>query len=200
MVRRAARPRALGRHRGDGRRAWSCSCSAAGPVGSTDFETEHTARALPRGRGHAGARPRRRRFSRERPAASLLGALAGIAYGGSPISTRALVDPHLDAETIGAGAHRSASTACWGSGCVDRAATGCGHGRERAADAAGDVRPGRGRDRRVRRPVRAGWWPVAVLGFALEHAGRAGAVRRRGQAGARRAARHSNPPPSRSIR
>jgi drug/metabolite transporter (DMT)-like permease len=72
---------------------------AAGPVGSTHFATERTVMlylgsAVTLVLGLLAARW-------DSPASGVtLGALAGIAYGGSPISTRALVDPHFNAETI----------------------------------------------------------------------------------------------------
>jgi len=143
---------------------------AAGPVGSTHFETERTlmlylGSAVTLVLGLLAARW-------QGPASGvLLGALAGIAYGGSPISTRALVDPHLNAETI-----LPALTV------VSYGLLGfwlCSLGLRRAAVTA------------VNAPlilletlipaiigitvfddqVRAGWWPVAVIGFALSTAG-----------------------------
>jgi drug/metabolite transporter (DMT)-like permease len=72
---------------------------AAGPVGSNHFATERTVMlylgsAVTLVLGLLAARW-------DSPASGVtLGALAGIAYGGSPISTRALVDPHFNAETI----------------------------------------------------------------------------------------------------
>ena len=72
---------------------------AAGPVGSTHFETEHTLVLYLGAVVTLALGLVARRFSGEASGVAL-GALAGIAYGGSPISTRALVDPHLDAETI----------------------------------------------------------------------------------------------------
>ena len=101
----------------------------------------------------------------------VLGVLAGIAYGGSPISTRALVDPHFNAETI-----LPALTV------VSYGLTGfwlCSIALRRAAVTA------------VNAPlilletlvpaivgiavfddqVRSGWWPVAIFGFALSTVG-----------------------------
>jgi drug/metabolite transporter (DMT)-like permease len=143
---------------------------ASGPIGSTHFEAERTL-LLYLGSGMTlilGLA-----VSRYEGAASgvALGVLAGIAYGGSPISTRALVDPHLNAETI-----VPALTV------VSYGLTGfwlCSIALRRAAVTA------------VNAPlilletlvpavvgvavfddkVRAGWWPVAVLGFALSTAG-----------------------------
>jgi hypothetical protein len=72
---------------------------AAGPVGSDHFRTVHTVvlyagAALTLLLGLVVIRYRG-------PASGVaLGVLAGVAYGGSPISTRALVDPRFDAETI----------------------------------------------------------------------------------------------------
>ena len=71
---------------------------AAGPVGSNHFDTERTVSlylgsALVLVLGLLAARW-------ENPSSGVvLGVLAGVAFGGSPISTRALVDPHFDAET-----------------------------------------------------------------------------------------------------
>jgi hypothetical protein len=108
----------------------------------------------------------------EHPASGVvLGALAGIAYGGSPISTRALVDPHLDAETI-VPALTVVSYGLLGFWL-------CSLALRRAAVTA------------VNAPlilletlvpavigiavfddqVRTGWWPVAVTAFALSTAG-----------------------------
>jgi len=143
---------------------------AAGPVGSTHFETEQTlmlylGSAVTLVLGLLAARW-------DAPASGVvLGALSGIAYGGSPIATRALVDPHLDAETI-----LPALTV------VFYGLLGfwlCSLALRRAAVTA------------VNAPlilletlipaiigiavfddrVRSGWWPVAVIGFALSTAG-----------------------------
>jgi len=143
---------------------------AAGPVGSTHFETEHTlmlylGSAVTLVLGLLAARW-------DAPASGVvLGALAGIAYGGSPISTRALVDPHLDAETI-VPALTVVSYGLLGFWL-------CSLALRRAAVTA------------VNAPlilletlipaiigiavfddrVRSGWWPVAVIGFILSTAG-----------------------------
>jgi drug/metabolite transporter (DMT)-like permease len=143
---------------------------AAGPVGSTHFETERTL-VLYLGSGMTlvlGLAVSRY----EGPASGvILGVLAGIAFGGSPISTRALVDPHFNAETI-----VPALTV------VSYGLTGfwlCSLGLRRAAVTA------------VNAPlilletlvpavvgvavfddkVRAGWWPVAIFGFVLSTLG-----------------------------
>jgi drug/metabolite transporter (DMT)-like permease len=143
---------------------------AAGPVGSTHFETEHTlvlyaGAALTLGLGLVV-----RRFSGEASGVAL-GALAGIAYGGSPISTRALVDPHLDAETI-----------------VPALTIGiygllgfwlCSIALRRAAVTAVNaplilletVVPAVVGITVFDDQVRAGWWPVALTGFALSTLG-----------------------------
>ena len=143
---------------------------AAGPVGSTYFETERTVMlylgsALTLVLGLLAARW-------ENPSSGVvLGVLAGVAYGGSPISTRALVDPHWNAETIVPGLT-----------VVSYGLLGfwlCSIALRRAAVTA------------VNAPlilletlvpavvgiavfddkVRAGWWPVAVFGFALSTLG-----------------------------
>ncbi len=101
----------------------------------------------------------------------LLGVLAGIAYGGSPIATRSLVDPTWDLATVGPaitiglfgvlgfwlyslGLQRASVTAATaplvlletlGPAVVGLAVFGDG--------------------------VRAGWWPVAVFGFAVSTGG-----------------------------
>jgi drug/metabolite transporter (DMT)-like permease len=143
---------------------------AAGPVGNSHFETERTLLL------YAGSAVTlvlgliASRF--DGPGSGVvLGFLAGIAYGGSPISTRALVHPHLNAETI-----FPALTV------VSYGLLGfwlCSIALRRAAVTA------------VNAPlilletlvpaivgiavfddqVRAGWWPVAVGGFALSTAG-----------------------------
>jgi len=142
---------------------------AAGPVGSTHFEAEHTlvlylGSGMTLVLGLAVARY-------DGPASGVaLGVLAGVAYGGSPISTRALVDPHFNAETI-----LPALTV------VSYGLLGfwlCSLGLRRAAVTA------------VNAPlilletlvpavvgiavfgdkVRAGWWPVAIIGFPLSTA------------------------------
>jgi len=143
---------------------------AAGPVGSTHFETERT---LALYLGSAMTLLLGLVVSRfDGPASGVaLGVLAGIAYGGSPISTRALVDPHLNAETI-VPALTVVSYGLLGFWL-------CSLGLRRAAVTA------------VNAPlilletlvpavigiavfddrVRAGWWPVLILGFALSTAG-----------------------------
>jgi drug/metabolite transporter (DMT)-like permease len=143
---------------------------AAGPVGSTDFETERTVMLYV---GSAVTLVLGLLVMRwDGPASGVaLGFLAGVAYGGSPISTRALVDPHLNAETI-----LPALTV------VSYGLLGfwlCSLALRRAAVTA------------VNAPlilletlvpavigiavfddrVRAGWWPVAVIGFALSTVG-----------------------------
>jgi drug/metabolite transporter (DMT)-like permease len=72
---------------------------ASGDVGRNLFTTNrtltlYTAAALT---FVVGLGVRRRRDAR---AGVALGVLAGIAYAGSPVATRSLVDPRLDAETI----------------------------------------------------------------------------------------------------
>ncbi|MCW2826794.1 MAG: hypothetical protein JWQ67_410 [Marmoricola sp.] len=72
---------------------------AAGPVGEHDFTAERTLAlyagvALTLLLGLAAAHLRSERGG------VLLGALGGVAYGGSPIATRALVDPSRDIGTI----------------------------------------------------------------------------------------------------
>ena len=143
---------------------------AAGPVGSTHFET---ARTLALYLGSAMTLLLGLVVSRfDGPASGVaLGVLAGIAYGGSPISTRALVDPHLNAETI-VPALTVVSYGLLGFWL-------CSLGLRRAAVTA------------VNAPlilletlvpavigiavfddrVRAGWWPILILGFALSTAG-----------------------------
>jgi drug/metabolite transporter (DMT)-like permease len=143
---------------------------AAGPVGSTHFETERTLMLYV---GSVVTLVLGLLAARWDGAASgvVLGALAGIAYGGSPISTRALVDPHLNAETIVPGLT-----------VVSYGLLGfwlCSIALRRAAVTA------------VNAPlilletlvpaiigiavfddkVRSGWWPVAVFGFALSTVG-----------------------------
>lgn len=143
---------------------------AAGPVGSTHFETERTL-ILYLGSGMTlvlGLAVSRY----DGPASGIaLGVLAGIAYGGSPISTRALVDPHFDAETI-----VPALTV------VSYGLTGfwlCSLALRRAAVTAVNaplilletVVPAVVGIAVFDDKVRAGWWPVAILGFALSTAG-----------------------------
>jgi len=143
---------------------------AAGPVGSTHFETERTL-ALYLGSvmilllGLAVSRL-------DGPASGVaLGVLAGLAYGGSPISTRALVDPHLDAETI-VPALTVVSYGLLGfwlcSIALRRAAVTAVNAPlillETLVPAVVGIAVFADR-------VRAGWWPVLVLGFALSSAG-----------------------------
>ena len=160
---------------------------AAGPVGSTHFETERTlmlylGSAVTLVLGLLAARW-------QGPASGVvLGALAGIAYGGSPISTRALVDPHLNAETI-LPALTVVSYGLLGFWlCSLAPAPRGGDGGERPADPPGDPDPGHHRDHRLRRPGAGG--VVAGRGHRVrpEHGRGPGAVRRRGQAGAPRRA------------
>src|SRR4051812_43775719 len=143
---------------------------AAGPIGSTHFETERTlmlyvGSALTLVLGLLAARW-------DHPSSGVvLGVLAGIAYGGSPISTRALVGPHFNAETI-VPALTVVSYGLLGFWL-------CSIALRRAAVTA------------VNAPlilletlvpavvgiavfddqVRAGWWPAIVAGFALSTAG-----------------------------
>src|SRR3954468_23840908 len=139
---------------------------AAGPVGSTHFETERTL-ALYLGSvmilllGLAVSRL-------DGPASGVaLGVLAGLAYGGSPIATRALVDPHLDAETI-VPALTVVSYGLLGfwlsSIALRRAAVTAVNAPlillETLVPAVVGIAV-------VDDRVRTGWWPVAVLGFAL---------------------------------
>jgi drug/metabolite transporter (DMT)-like permease len=143
---------------------------AAGPVGSTHFETERTLML------YAGAAVTlvlgllaARWYG---PASGVvLGALSGIAYGGSPISTRALVDPHLDAETI----VPALTVVAYGllgfwlcSLALRRAAVTAVNAPlillETLIPAVIGIAVFDDR-------VRSGWWPVAVLGFALSTAG-----------------------------
>ena len=143
---------------------------AAGPIGSTHFETEHTlvlylGAAVTLALGLVA-----RRFSGEASGVAL-GALAGIAYGGSPISTRALVDPHLDAETI----LPALTIGIYG-------LLGfwlCSIALRRAAVTAVNaplilletVVPAIVGIAVFDDQVRAGWWPVALTGFALSTLG-----------------------------
>ncbi len=143
---------------------------AAGPVGSTHFETERTlmlyvGSAVTLVLGLMAARW-------NGPASGVvLGALAGVAYGGSPISTRALVDPHLNAETI-----LPALTV------VSYGLLGfwlCSLGLRRAAVTAVNAPlilletliPAVIGITVFNDEVRSGWWPAAVIGFALSTAG-----------------------------
>ena len=161
---------------------------AAGPVGNSHFETEHTlvlylGAALTLGLGLVA-----RRFSGEASGVAL-GALAGIAYGGSPISTRALVDPRLDAETIlPALTHRHLRPARV-LAVLDRPASRRRHGGERTADPARDGRSCRRRDHRVRRPGPARLVAGGARGLRAEHAGRLGPVRCRDTSRAARVTR-----------
>jgi drug/metabolite transporter (DMT)-like permease len=143
---------------------------AAGAVGSTHFETERTLMLYI---GSVVTLVLGLLAARWDGAASgvVLGALSGIAYGGSPIATRALVHPHLNAETIVPGLT-----------VVSYGLLGfwlCSIALRRAAVTA------------VNAPlilletlvpavigiavfddkVRSGWWPVAVFGFALSTVG-----------------------------
>ncbi len=161
---------------------------AAGPVGSTHFETEHTLvlylgaavtlvlglvvrRFSGRGQRCRARRPRRDRVRR---VADLHPCPGRPAPGRGDHPARAH-DRHLRPAGVLA--------------VLDRPATRCGHGRERPADPARDGGAGRRRDRRLRRPG-----PRRVVAgrphrLRPEHAGRPRAVRRRDPAGARRAAR-----------
>ncbi|WP_027863436.1 hypothetical protein [Marmoricola sp. URHB0036] len=143
---------------------------ASGPVGSTHFETERTlmlylGSAVTLVLGLLAARW-------DAPASGVvLGALAGIAYGGSPISTRALVDPHLNAETI-VPALTVVSYGLLGfwlcSLALRRAAVTAVNAPlillETLIPAVIGIAVFDDR-------VRSGWWPVAVIGFALSTAG-----------------------------
>jgi drug/metabolite transporter (DMT)-like permease len=143
---------------------------AAGPVGSSHFETEHTlvlyvGAALILGLGLLV-----RRLSGEASGVAL-GALAGVAYGGSPISTRALVHPHLDAETI----LPALTIGIYGllgfwlcSIALRRAAVTAVNAPlillETVVPAVVGIAV-------FDDQVRAGWWPVALTGFALSTIG-----------------------------
>jgi drug/metabolite transporter (DMT)-like permease len=143
---------------------------AAGPVGNSHFETERTLLlyvgcAVTLVLGLVAAR-----F--QGPASGVvLGFLAGVAYGGSPISTRALVHPHLDAETI-----LPALTV------VTYGLLGfwlCSLALRRAAVTAVNAPlilletlvPAVVGIAVFNDQVRSGWWPVAVGGFVLSTAG-----------------------------
>ncbi len=143
---------------------------AAGPVGSTHFETERTLVL------YAGAAVTLLlglvaiRFEGAGSGVAL-GVLAGVAYGGSPISTRALVDPHLDAETI----VPALTVVAYGllgfwlcSVALRRAAVTAVNAPlillETLVPAIVGIAI-------FDDQVRSGWWPVAVGGFALSTAG-----------------------------
>lgn len=143
---------------------------AAGPVGSTHFGTDRTlmlyaGSALVLVLGVLAAR------WDSRASGLALAVLAGIAYGGSPISTRALVDPHFDAETI----LPALTVVTYGllgfwlcSLALRRAAVTAVNAPlillETLVPAVVGIAVFDDR-------VRAGWWPVAVAGFALSTAG-----------------------------
>jgi drug/metabolite transporter (DMT)-like permease len=143
---------------------------AAGPVGSTHFETERT---LALYLGSAMTLLLGLVVSRfEGPTSGVaLGVLAGVAYGGSPISTRALVDPHLNAETI-VPALTVVSYGLLGfwlcSIALRRAAVTAVNAPlillETLVPAVVGIAVFYDR-------VRAGWWPILVIGFALSTAG-----------------------------
>jgi drug/metabolite transporter (DMT)-like permease len=142
---------------------------AAGPVGSDHFRTVHTLVL------YAGAAITFLLglvvIRYHGPASGVaLGVLAGIAYGGSPISTRALVEPRLDAETI-----------------VPALTIGiygllgfwlCSVGLRRASVTAVNAPlilletlvPAVVGVAVFNDGVRAGWWPIAVAGMALSTA------------------------------
>jgi drug/metabolite transporter (DMT)-like permease len=143
---------------------------AAGPVGSNDFETERTlllyvGSAVTLVLGLVAIR-----FTGPGSGVAL-GFLAGVAFGGSPISTRALVDPHLNAETILPGLT-----------VVSYGLLGfwlCSVALRRAAVTAVNAPlilletlvPAVVGIAVFNDQVRSGWWPVAIGGFALSTAG-----------------------------
>jgi drug/metabolite transporter (DMT)-like permease len=143
---------------------------AAGPVGSSDFETERTlllyvGSVLILVLGLVAIR------FRGEGSGVVLAILAGIAFGGSPISTRALVDPHLDAETI----LPALTVATYGllgfwlcSLALRRAAVTAVNAPlillETLVPAVVGIAV-------FDDQVRPGWWPVAIFGFALSTAG-----------------------------
>jgi drug/metabolite transporter (DMT)-like permease len=151
---------------------------AAGPVGSTHFEPEHTVvlylgaavifvlgLVARRSSGKAGSP------SSGRASGVALGALAGLAYGGSPVATRALVDPHLDAETIlpGLTVGIYGLLGFWL----------CSIALQRAAVTAVNaplvllqtVVPAVVGIAVFDDQVRDGWWPVALVGFVVSTSG-----------------------------
>jgi drug/metabolite transporter (DMT)-like permease len=143
---------------------------AAGPVGNSHFETERTlllyaGSAVTLVLGLIAAR-----FEGEASGVAL-GFLAGLAYGGSPISTRALVHPHLDAETI----LPALTIVAYGllgfwlcSLALRRAAVTAVNAPlillETLVPAVVGIAV-------FNDQVRAGWWPVAIGGFALSTVG-----------------------------
>jgi len=139
---------------------------AAGPVGDHLFDTNRTsalyiAFALTLILGLAA-----QRLHTERGGV-LLGVLAGIAYGGSPIATRSLVDPTWDQQTI-APAFTIALFGVLGfwlySLSLQRASVTAATAplvlfETLVPAVVGLVVFGDG--------VRSGWWPVALFGFAM---------------------------------
>jgi len=139
---------------------------AAGPVGDHFFDTDRTralylAFALTLVLGLAA-----RRLHTERGGV-LLGTMAGIAYGGSPIATRSLVDPTWDRETA-APAFTIALFGVLGfwlySLALQRASVTASTAplvlfETLVPAVVGIVVFGD--------QVRPGWWPAAVIGFAL---------------------------------
>jgi drug/metabolite transporter (DMT)-like permease len=143
---------------------------AAGPVGSSDFETERTLLLYVGSVVILVLGLVAIRFTGPGSGVALA-ILAGIAFGGSPISTRALVDPHFDAETI----LPALTIATYGllgfwlcSLALRRAAVTAVNAPlillETLIPAVVGIAV-------FDDKVRSGWWPVAILGFALSTAG-----------------------------
>lgn len=143
---------------------------AAGPVGDHRFDVGRTA-ALYTGVGVTlvlGLLAMRLRSER---GGVLLGALAGIAYGGSPIATRSLVDPAWNRATIAP----ALTIFLFGvlgfwlySVALQRASVTAATAPLVLLETLMPALVGLGV---FGDGVRAGWWPVALLGFTLSTGG-----------------------------